>query len=414
MSLLPLHVRLPHSESAKKKERGTKRVAFFSGAYNHISDGVALTLNQVVEHFECCGIPTRVFAPTVDKPALDHSGTLVPVPSVSFPGRSEYQCSLGITPSVRAALDDFNPTLIQISTPDFLGSHALRYARKHDIPTAGTYHTHFASYLKYYRLSWLEPVVWGYLRRFYQKCDHVYVPTTAMQETLQAHGINRGLRLWQRGVDLDHFEPACRSLAWRRAHGIGDDEVVVGFVSRLVWEKGLDVLASVIEFLERKDVPHRSLIVGDGPARNALESRLPNTVFTGFLSGDELATAYASSDLFLFPSDTETFGRVTIEAMASGLPVVGADAAGTRDLVHDDVTGWLCSPDNTDEFAKKARRLITNEALRNRMSKAAIERAQTFAWDAILAQLIQHHDDLLEQSAAPPDAEDTSTEASVQ
>ena len=412
MSFLPLHVRLPHSESIRRKEETAKRVAFFSGAYNHISDGVALTLNQVVDHFECCGIPTQVFAPTVDEPALDHSGTLIPVPSMSFPGRSEYQCSLGITPSVRSALEDFDPTLIQISTPDLLGYHALRYARNHDIPAAGTYHTHFTSYLKYYRLSWLEPVVWGYLRRFYQQCDHVYVPTTAMEHTLRTHGIERGLRLWQRGVDLDRFEPARRSLAWRRAHGIGDDEVVVGFVSRLVREKGLDVLASAVECLERRNVSHRSLVVGDGPARSALEARLPNTVFTGFLSGPELATAYASSDLFLFPSDTETFGRVTVEAMASGLPVIGADAAGTRDLVQDDVTGWLCTPNDADEFAEKACRLITNDTLRHQMSKAAIERAQTFAWDAILTQLIQHHNELLAPSAAPPDASAASSGAS--
>lgn len=408
------HARLPRSGLAGTKWGAIpKRVALFSGAYNHISDGVALTLNQVVDYFERRAIPVQVFAPTVDEPALDHNGTLVPVPSVSFPGRSEYQCSLGITPSVRETLEAFDPTLIQISTPDLLGCHALHFARLNGIPVAGTYHTHFASYLKYYRLDWLKPVVWGYLRRFYQKCDHVYVPTTAVEEILRAHGIERGLRLWRRGVNVDRFAPSCRSLAWRRVHGIGDDEVVVSFVSRLVWEKGLDVLADVIERLERQNVPHCSLVVGDGPARDALEARLSNTVFTGFLSGDELATAYASSDLFLFPSDTETFGKVTIEAMASGLPVIGANAAGSRDLVRDGTTGQLCRPNDVDDFAEKARRLIANPTLRNQMSKAAVERAQAFTWDTILAQLVRHHDDLLEQSGTNPDAASTPAGASA-
>lgn len=387
---------MPTSASSDTSgSRPPKRVALFSGAYNHIADGVALTLNQVVDDFERRGTPVRVFAPTVGNPALDHNGTLVPVPSVSFPGRSEYQCSLGITPSVRTALEAFDPTLIQISTPDLLGWHALRYARLHDIPVAGTYHTHFASYLKYYHLHWLEPAVWAYLRRFYQQCDHVYVPTTAMAEILRQQGIIRGLKLWRRGVDVERFAPARQSLDWRRAHGIGESEIVVAFVSRLVWEKGLEVFAHVIEHLERQNVPHRSLVVGDGPAREELETRLSQTVFTGFLDGAELATAYASSDLFLFPSDTETFGKVTIEAMASGLPVIGADAAGSKDLVRDGTTGRLCRPGDAADFAETTRRLIADVARRRQMGVAAVKRAQEFTWSAVLAQLVDHHDDLL-------------------
>lgn len=388
-----------HSDTSEA--RPPKRVALFSGAYNHIADGVALTLNQVVDDFERRGIPVRVFAPTVGNPALDHNGTLVPVPSVSVPGRSEYQCSLGITPSVRNALEAFDPTLIQISTPDLLGWHALRYAQTHGIPVAGTYHTHFASYLKYYHLDWLEPAVWAYLQRFYRKCDHVYVPTTTMAEVLRKQGIIHGLKLWRRGVDVERFAPTHRSPSWRQAHGIGDDEVVVAFVSRLVWEKGLDVVARVIEQLERQNIPHRSLVVGDGPARAELEARLPRTVFTGFLDGHELATAYASSDLFLFPSDTETFGKVTIEAMASGLPVICADAAGSKDLVVDETTGRRCRPGDADAFADAARALIVNAARRRTMGAAAVERAQAFTWRAIMDQLVCHHDDLLAGADAP-------------
>lgn len=375
--------------------RPRKRLAVFAGAYNHIADGVALTLNNLVDYLERQDIPVRVFAPTVEDPALDHAGTLVPVPSVPFPGRSEYQCSLGLTPSLRAKLREFNPTLFQISTPDLLGLQALHYARSRDIPVAGTYHTHFASYLKYYHLDLLKPVVWAYLRHFYQRCDHVYVPTRAVMDVLQGRGIEDGTRLWQRSVDTKQFNPSHRSASWREAHGIGDKEIVVSFVSRLVWEKGLDIYAEVIERLEREGVSHRSLIVGDGPAREELETRLPNTVFTGYLRGDALAQAYASSDVFLFPSDTETFGKVTLEAMASRLPTVCADAAGSRDLVREGETGCLCPPGDADSFTGCVRHLVRDAARRKQMGTAAFERAQEFTPDKIMAQVVRHYDEIL-------------------
>ncbi|MFB6273496.1 MAG: glycosyltransferase family 4 protein [Salinibacter sp.] len=389
-----------------------KRVALFAGAYNHIADGVALTLNHLVDYLEGQDIPARVFAPTGDDPALDHAGTLIPVPSIPFPGRSEYRCSLGLTSSVRKELEAFQPTLLQISTPDLLGLQALHFGQSADIPVAGTYHTHFASYLKYYHLDFLEPVVWRYLRHFYRQCDHVYVPTTTMMKVLRARGIEDGLRLWQRGIDVDRYNPDHRSSSWRAEHGIDEEEVVVAFVSRLVWEKGLDTYAEVIERLEQDNVPHRSLIVGDGPAREELETRLPNTTFTGFLRGTALSQAYASADVFLFPSDTETFGKVTLEAMASGLPTVCADAAGSRDLVEEGTTGFLCPPDDPSTFTDRVRRLVLDETQRREMGTAAYERAQKFARDRIHARLVEHYDELL-QPADVPDPNGRSSPSSV-
>lgn len=384
-----------------------RRIAVFAGAYDHIADGVALTVNHLVEHLEGRGVSVRVFAPTVDEPALDHAGSLIPVLSLPLPGRSEYRLSLGLTPSVRSELEAFGPTLYQISTPDLLGLQALYRARSDGVPVAGTYHTHFASYLKYYHLSALEPVVWRYLRHFYRQCDHVYVATETMEEELRSQGIHRGVRLWQRGVDVERFTPSRSSPRWRRFHGIAEDDVVVAFVSRLVREKGIDTYAKVIERLERQSIPHRSLVVGDGPAREELQRRLPETIFTGFLDGKELARAYASSDVFLFPSETETFGKVTLEAMASGLPVVCADARGSRDLVEAGTTGLLCSPDDVAGFAESVRRLVSDPSLRRQMGDAAHRRAQEFSREKVLARLVRHHDELLvprptsEGSAAP-------------
>jgi glycosyltransferase involved in cell wall biosynthesis len=370
-------------------------VALFAGAYNHIADGVSLTLNRLVDHLERQGISVHVFAPTVDNPAIeDHAGTLIPVPSLPLPGRSEYRLSLGISPSAQQALEEFDPTLYHIATPDLLGRHALNWAQSTNTPVVASYHTHFSSYLKYYHLDLLEDPVWHYLRSFYQQCRQVYVPTAAIGEVLRDHGIIEGLRLWRRGVNTERFSPTHRSDAWRHAHDIQDDEAVVAFVSRLVWEKGLDVYADVIERLERQNVPHHSLVVGDGPARKALEKRLPNTTFTGFLEGDALSKAYASSDLFLFPSDTETFGNVTLEAMASGLPTICANAAGSRDLVEDGTTGRLCPTGDVDAFADAVRTLLLDASLRDRMSSAAYNRAQDFTWSNVLRQMNRYYDEV--------------------
>ncbi|WP_232798011.1 glycosyltransferase family 4 protein [Salinibacter altiplanensis] len=384
------------SHADRPARRASRRIALFAGAYTHIADGVSLTLNRLVDHLDQQEAEVRVFAPTVDDPAItDPAGTLTSVPSLPVPGRSEYRLSLGLTSSVQEALDDFDPTLYHIATPDLLGHNALRHAQATGTPVVASYHTHFSSYLKYYHLGLLETPVWSYLRSFYNQCRQVYVPTHAMAEVLRGHGIDSDLRLWPRGVNTTRFTPDRRSAEWRRAHGIGDDETVVAFVSRLVWEKGLDVYADVIDQLERQDVPHHSLVVGDGPAREDLEGRLPTTTFTGFLDGTDLAEAYASSDVFLFPSDTETFGNVTLEAMASGLPTVCADAAGSRDLVDDGTTGRLCPPGRVGAFAEAVRTLIVDDAGRDRMGTAACMRAQDFTWPAVLNRMSRYYDEVL-------------------
>jgi glycosyltransferase involved in cell wall biosynthesis len=166
-------------------------------------------------------------------------------------------------------------------------------------------------------------------------------------------------------------------------------------VSRLVWEKGLDVYADVIERLEAQGVPHRSLIVGDGPAQEELEERLTNTIFTGHLSGEKLSRAYASSDVFLFPSDTETFGNVTLEAMASGVPTVCANATGSNALVNDGTTGYLAPAGITDAFYDAVHHLVTDDALRTQMGTAARDAAREYEWDAVLGHMNQYYDEIL-------------------
>jgi glycosyltransferase involved in cell wall biosynthesis len=332
----------------------------------------------------------------VKDPPIDHEGTLVAVPSVALPGRGEYRIALGMSPENRRRLAAFGPTLVHLATPDLLGIQGLRYARRHGIPVLTSYHTHFSSYLRFYRLQAFEPLLWRYLRWFYSKCDSMYAPSESMAELLHDHGIDRDMGLWERGIELSQFNPRLRSMQWRRSHGVHDDEVLVTWVSRLVVEKGVDVFAATIERLTQLGIPHRSMMVGDGPVIDELRERLPDTIFTGHMEHDALPVVYASSDVFVFPSETETFGNVTLEAMASGLPCVCANATGSASLVEHGVTGLLVPPGYVDGFAHSVRRLIEDDALRLRMGRAGSQRAAMYDWDVILGQMSANYDALLD------------------
>ena len=366
------------------------RVAVVASSYNYIRDGVALTLNRLVAYLEQQGVEVLVFAPVGKTPALDHAGTLVPVPSIPVPMRPDYRCAFGVP---RRALEDFKPDLIHLAlAPDILGFSAIRAAKRMGIPLVASCHTRFDTYLKHYPGSrWLVPLLKAYLRFAYGRAREVYVPSGSMVEALKADGVKSVFKLWPRGVDTALFEPGKRSLPWRAAHGIGADDFVVAFVSRLVREKELDTVVAALRALQARGIAHRVLIVGDGPDRGILEAGLPDAVFTGFLEGEALAAAYAAADVFLFPSETETFGSVTLEAMASGLPAVCADATGSRSLVVHGVTGYLVAPRKANSFAGRLAVLAHDPDLRQRMSLAARQRALTFSWDESMAKLLAHY-----------------------
>jgi glycosyltransferase involved in cell wall biosynthesis len=216
-----------------------------------------------------------------------------------------------------------------------------------------------------------------------------------MIDALLADGFRNNFRLWPRGVDTVDFNPGKRSSLWRAKYGIGESELVVVFVSRLVREKQLDTLAAALRLMEARGIIHRSVIVGDGPERAALERKLPHAVFTGFLEGEELAEAYASSDIFVFPSETETFGNVTLEAMASGLPCVCADATGSRSLVVHGRTGYLAKPGCAQEFADHITALVRDAELRRQVGMAARQRSLEFSWDETMARIHGYYKSLL-------------------
>jgi phosphatidylinositol alpha 1,6-mannosyltransferase len=374
------------------------RVALVTSSYNFIADGVALTLNRLVGYLLTHGVEVLVFAPTADKPAFAHQGTMVPVPSRPLPQRPEYRLVLGMSPDVKRQLLEFAPDIIHIAVPDLLGRAALKLAQAHGIPAVATYHTRYETYLKHYwYLTWLEGWLKRYLRDFYAACREVYVPSESTRAALLADGLRDNLKPWPRGIDTARFTPDKRSDVWRVRLGIGADEIVILHVSRLVREKRLDTLTGAL-----KQVPHRVVIAGDGPDRAAAERELPGAIFLGFQDGEDLAAAYASSDIFIFPSDSESFGNVTLEAMASGLPCVCADATGSRSLVVEGETGFLVDADNADGFARAVLRLADNPDLRRRMGRAGRQRALTFGWDETLGRMLGYYRAVLSEKKTNP------------
>ena len=359
------------------------RIALFSGNYNYVRDGANQALNRLVAYLLRQGATVRVYSPTTESPAFEPAGDLISLPSVSIPGRAEYRLSTGLPSSVRADLAEFDPNIVHISSPDIAAHRAVSWARRRKIPVVASVHTRFETYLSYYNLEFFEPLIRAIMRRIYRRCDALLVPAQSTAAVLRAQRMNKLIYMWTRGVDREQFNPGRRDIEWRRSLGVADHELAVMFLGRLVLEKGLDVFAETVDLLVQRKVPHRPLVIGDGPARNWFEQHMPTGIFVGQLVGSDLARAVASSDVFLNPSVTEAFGNVTLEAMACGLPVVAAAATGATNLVRDGETGMLVEPGDVEWFAEALETYARKPDLRRQHGEAGLEYARTQDWDEI-------------------------------
>jgi glycosyltransferase involved in cell wall biosynthesis len=358
------------------------RVALFSGNYNYTRDGANQALNLLVAHLLAAGVQVRVYSPTSKHPAFAPTGDLVSVPAIPFPGeRGEYKMARGLPRRPRRDLEAFAPNIVHVAAPDFLGHAAVRWAKRRGIATLASLHTRFETYPRYYGLAAIEPVIVAMLRRFYGRVDRVMVPGESMAALLREWGVTTPTGIWSRGMNHDRFKPERRDLAWRRGLGIGDGDIALGFLGRLVKEKGLDIFAAVSRELKARGVPHKVLVVGEGPARDWFAGQVPDAVSAGFQSGDDLGRAVASMDVFFNPSVTETFGNVTLEAMAAGVPVVAARATGAVDLVDDGVTGYLVPPREVGAYADAIARIVAAPTLRDSLGAAGYAKAAGYNWD---------------------------------
>ncbi len=375
------------------------RIALFSGNYNYVRDGANQALNRLAEYLLRQGAQVRAYAPTVANPAFEATGEIVSVPSVPIPLRPEYRLPLALTPRIRRDLAEYRPNIVHIASPDIVAHRAVTWARRHDVAAIASIHTRFETYLAYYYLQMLEPTARALMRRLYRRCDAIVAPSESMAAVLRAHRKNRDISIWTRGVDRQQFHPGRRDLEWRRSLGIKDRTMVVAFLGRLVMEKGLDVFAEAVDALVERKVKHQVLVIGDGPARSWFEQRLPSAIFIGEQVGNDLARSVASSDVFLNPSITETFGNVTLESMACGLPVVAAVATGATSLVRDGETGMLVEPSDTDGFAEALELYSKDPDLRRRHGAAGLAYAQTMDWDRINSAVVRIYQRVIEKRA---------------
>jgi phosphatidylinositol alpha 1,6-mannosyltransferase len=365
------------------------RVALFSGNYNYVRDGANQALNRLAGYLLRQGVKLRVYSPTVEHPAFPPTGDLVDVPAIPIPGRSEYRLPVSLSASVRRDLAEFNPNVVHISSPDFVGHRAVTWARRRKIAVVASVHTRFDTYCAYYGIEFLEPLARGIMRRLYHRCEVVMVPAESTAAILRAQRMNRDIAIWARGIDRDQFNPGRRDMEWRRSLGIADDEMVIAFLGRVVMEKGLDVFSDAIHAFATFGLKHRVLVIGEGPARPWFEEQLPDAIFLGQQTGTDLARALASSDLLLNPSITEAFGNVTLEAMACALPVLAAEATGATNLVRPGINGMLVDGIEPDEFADALAAYARDPEMRRRHGEAGLAAARTMDWDTINSSVIR-------------------------
>ena len=318
-----------------------------------------------------------------------------PIPFVHDPERPEltYQIGFGLSPAVREQLDEFEPSIIHITVPDCTSLHVIQYARAKEIPLMGTYHSNIPDYMEHYPgLSWLKHILGAFFRHQYNYLQALYVPTPHIQRRLiDNYAMDRvtSLKVWGRGVDIDKCNPAYRSREFRRGLGIADDAAVVLWVGRLVPEKRPDIFASVVRRLHSRGLNFHALVVGAGPCEKEINA-LPNTTFTGWLNAEQLSTVYASSDVFLFPSAVETFGNVTLEAAASGLPVI-VESACSGHLVHDGENGFTAAAGNEDAFFEATLALVEDKHMREEFGANSREMALSLEKGTVVRQMIEHY-----------------------
>ncbi|HEM49351.1 MAG TPA: glycosyltransferase family 1 protein, partial [Caldithrix sp.] len=291
------------------------KVAYFADSLPPSTDGVARTFTQLVNTLHEERLEYHFFSPFKPNEQYFWKNNVDQVFSVPLFLYNHYRIGLPASHRIYDQLDSFKPDIIHVTSPTPLGQLGLKYAQKRGIPVVSSYHTHFVSYFKYYGLQKLEPIGWQILKKFYNQFDCVYVPSPSTAEELEIRGFEN-IELWQRGIDLSSF--SSQKLNQELKMNISPDQKpILLFVGRLVQEKDLDDLVKVDRILKSRSKDFKIVITGDGPMRSQLETQLPDAKFTGWLHGQQLSEIFASSDIFVFPSTTETFGNVILEAYAS-------------------------------------------------------------------------------------------------
>jgi len=363
------------------------RIALFTEVFLPKIDGITNRLRHTVAELRAAGHEVLLFAPRDAVP--EHAGArVVRIGGLPFPPYPGLQVSAP-DPRIAWELARFRPDVVHAVGPACLGLWGALAARALGIPLLASYHTDFPRYLPGYGLGWARPAVWPAIRRIHNLAALNLAPSRFTRDELRSHGVER-VELWRGAVDTELFHPRRRSLAMRMRLSDGrPDAPVLLYVGRLSPEKNLGMLARLLDAVPEA----RLALVGDGPARPALERGLAgrSAAFLGFLRGEELAQAFASADLFVMPSRTETLGFVVLEAMASGCPVVAARAGGIPDLVDHEESGVLYDPDREEEAFRAVAELLRQPGKRRFHARLARKRAEAASWRAETARLVDRY-----------------------
>lgn len=373
------------------------RIAIFSDTYAPEINGVARTLKRYTNYLEKRGIEYKLFVPesSTPVPQVPQVQSFTSIPFVLYP---ECRIALPNPLQIKQTLEQFNPTLIHIATPFNLGLFGLHYGKKHNIPMVASYHTHFDDYLDYYHLTFLQKWIWRYMSWFHRSFETVYVPSESTKEKLLAQKIHDHIEIWGRGVDHMFYSPQKETNSIREKYKIKEKNLIL-YVGRIAPEKDIHIVLETFHALPKQVKKNTHLlIVGDGPLYKQLsEESHEQMTWTGFMEGEELAEVYASSDLFLFPSSTETFGNVVLEAQSSGLAVIGARAGGVQHLITDGENGFLCEPKNVSDFVEKTALLLNSDKIREQFGLNARQFALSKSWTSIFDSLISSFQDVLQK-----------------
>ncbi len=374
------------------------KIAFFTETFLPKVDGIVTRLTKTIDNLVQSGDEVVVFCPE-GCPTEYKGAKIIGVAAMPLPLYPELKLGLP-GPAVSDALENFKPDLIHVVNPAVLGLGGIWLAKSNNIPLIASYHTHLPKYLEHYGMGMLEPLLWELLKAAHNQALLNLCTSTAMVEELESKGIKR-TALWQRGVDTETFKPEFRNQKMRNKllGKYPDKNSLLIYVGRLSAEKQIERIKPVLE-----EIPDACLaLVGDGPYRNQLEKIFENTQtnFIGYLSGDELASAYASGDIFLFPSSTETLGLVLLEAMAAGCPVIGANKGGIPDIINDEVNGCLYDPDGLDQgkssLIEATKKILNNNNKKENMRVEARKESEKWNWNQATLQLKKYYEETLKQ-----------------
>ncbi len=372
----------------RNQQKRNLRIAVVTETYPPEVNGVARTVQRMVQGLLARGHRIDLFRPRQQGPALIRNGDLTQhlFPGLRMPFYPEVQIGMPALPSLLETWRENRPDLVHIITEGPLGMAALLAARQLDLPTLSDYRTNYQQYARHYRVGFIHRLAEGYMRTFHNLTNGTLCPTHEIKTYLAGRGFEN-LNVIGRGVDTASFSPMRRSIELRKSWGLHREGRAVLYVGRIAPEKNIDLAITAFRSMQTIDSKLRMVVVGDGPGRGRLQKNNPDLIFAGMKRGRDLSEFYASGDIFLFPSATETFGNVILEAMASKLAVVAFDYAAAREKLVDGVSAALAPPGRPDVFIEKANEMARDRSLTTEFRGRAFAISRQCSWERIIREL---------------------------